>query len=238
MSGFLCNLLAYFVYLCAQMTESISGVTFRVTSPSNMTDSENTNMEPDKENMPLGSKFKPHTDVDTQVSSSQNAIECRKDACEKRITTEYCEKLQAWMWQYYTGYVNWQSWLAVSAMSPSYYLPQPANGTLTAPVDFASFDAQNWYNNPFGLPLSPYPPAIPTPGNQTRNANVGGTIPAAVPAQTQQQPQENGNAQRPGKKLRWPARKSLAWTSWLVMIIAGQLPICHRLYCACYLHNL
>ncbi|XP_071771981.1 protein FAM8A1 [Centroberyx gerrardi] len=171
-----------------------------------MADDENTNMmEVDRENMPAGSKDAPLTDNVIRSSDSPDTTEEEKDVGEKRITAEYCEKLQAWMWQYYTGYVNWHSWLAVSAVSNPYYLPQSANGTSTAPLDFASFDAQNWYNNPFGLPLSPYPPVAPGAGSQAGEAAGGGTVPAAGHTHTQQQPQENGNAQRPGREYNIPS---------------------------------
>lgn len=113
------------------------------------------------------------------------------------------------MWQYYTGNVNWQSWLSVSSMSaPPYYLPPSTNETLTPPIwptDWTNFDAQNWFNNPFGLPLSPYPPAIVTPGTQTGGSVGSGPVPASVPTQQQQQVQHNGNAQRPGREYSIPS---------------------------------
>ncbi|KAM3873352.1 protein FAM8A1-like [Diretmus argenteus] len=165
-----------------------------------MADNNNTDMELDKENRPFCNKVK-LTDNVIETASSRHTSEGKKEeVCEKRATTEYCERLQAWMWQYYTGYVNWHSWLAVS--NP-FYLPQSTHGPLAAPLDFASFDAQNWYNNPFGLPLSPYPPLVPTPGSQAGDAGGAGTRPAAVPTQTQ--PQENGNAQRPGREYSIPS---------------------------------
>lgn len=153
-----------------------------------MADKENTNMEVDKEkNKCFAKKVKPLVDEVTQRIDKQNNVEGGS-----RATTEYCGKLQAWMWQYYTGYVNWQSWLAASAMSHPYYL-QSASGTSTTVLDFNS---QNWCNSPFGLPLSSYPPPV-TPASSRAGEAAGG---AAVHAQPQQQhPQENGNAQRPGK---------------------------------------
>ncbi|KAM4601395.1 protein FAM8A1-like [Polymixia lowei] len=170
-----------------------------------MADDENTNMELDKGNMPFCNKVKPHKDTVAHTPNSRDPSEAKKDVCERRITAEYCEKLQTWMWQYYTGYVNWQSWLAVSAVSNPYYLPQLTHGTSAASIEFASFDAQNWYNNPFGLPLSPYPPGIPSVSSQTGEATGGGTTPAAAPTHTQQQPQENGNARRPGREYSIPS---------------------------------
>ena len=159
----------------------------------NMADKENTNMEVDEEkNKPLVNKVESVVDEVTQRIVSQNNVEEKKIAGESRATTEYCEQLQAWMWQYYTGYVNWQSWLAASAMPCPYYL-QSTSGTSTAHLDINS---HSWYNGPFGLPLSPYPPAVTSPSSRAGEAAGG----AAVSAQPQQLPQENGNAQRPGER--------------------------------------
>lgn len=151
-----------------------------------MADKENTNMEVDQKKKCFAKRVKPLVDEGTQGTDKQNNPEGRKDA-----TAEYCEKLQAWMWRYYTGYVNWQSWLSASAMSHPYYL-QSASAASTALLDFSS---PNWCNSPFGLPLSSYPPPV-TPASSRAGEAAGG---AAVHAQPQQQqPQGNGNAQRPG----------------------------------------
>ncbi|XP_041798840.1 protein FAM8A1-like [Chelmon rostratus] len=164
-----------------------------------MADKENTNMEVDEEkNKPYADKVKSLVDDVTQRIGNQNNVERKKKARERRATTEYCEQLQAWMWQYYTGYVNWQSWLAASAMSCPYYL-QSASGTSTTHLDINS---QNWYNNgAFGLSLSPYPPAVTSSSSRAGEAAGG----AAVSAQPQQLPQENGNAPRPGREYSIPS---------------------------------
>ncbi|KAM7420695.1 hypothetical protein PAMA_015087 [Pampus argenteus] len=165
-----------------------------------MADNENTNMEVDeKKKKPLANEVKPLVNDIFQRIDSQNNGEGEKDAGESRATAEYCEKLQAWMWQYYTGYATWQSWLGASSMSYPCYL-QSAGRTLTAPLDFNS---QNWYNSPFGLPLSPYySPAVASPGSRA-GETAGG---AAVAAQPQpQQQQGNGNAQRPGREYSIPS---------------------------------
>lgn len=161
-----------------------------------MADNENTNMEVDEEkDKPLANKVKSIVNDLSQRIDSHNNVESEKDAGESRATAEYCEKLQAWMWQYYTGYATWQSWLAASAMSYPCYL-QSTSGTSTAPLDF---NPQNWYNSPLGLPLSPYySPAVASPSSRA-GETAGG---AAGAAQPQQQQQENGNAQRPGKSCR------------------------------------
>lgn len=162
---------------------------------------ENTNIERDKENTILFHKEKPHGYIKTTTNHANMKVE--NGVCEKCSTTEYCEKLQTWMWQYYTGYVNWQSWVSVCGTMPNPYLLHPANGTITAHTEFTGFDAQNWYNNPFGLPLSTYSPVIPTPGSQAGQATGNSSLAAAAPAQTQQQTQDNRNAHRPGLLLKW-----------------------------------
>lgn len=171
-----------------------------VTSALNMADVENTNRQVDKKNMSFNIREKLDIGENMPKLRHQDTSESGKGTVETRTTSEYCEKLQGWMWQYYTAYVNWQSWLAVSA-SP-YFAPQPMQ-PLTAPVwpaDFPNFDAQNWYNNPFGLPLSTYPTAIPAAGIPPGETAGSGAVSTSVPAN--QQPQQNGNAQRPGSYQR------------------------------------
>ncbi|XP_010796151.1 protein FAM8A1-like [Notothenia coriiceps] len=157
-----------------------------------MADEENTNMEVDKvKNKPFANSVKPLVDEVKQRINHQNNVKVQKDAGESCTTTEYCEKLQDWMWQYYSGYVSWQSWVAT--MSCPYYL-QSDTGPSTTPLDINSM---NWYNGPFGLPSSSYPPA----GSSRAGEAAGG---AAVTAQPQQR-QENGNAQRPGREYSIPS---------------------------------
>ncbi|XP_039972723.1 protein FAM8A1-like [Xiphias gladius] len=186
--------------LCLRPYEMVPRDVARDAAPSlNMADQENTNMEGDRgKNKRFADKVEPLEDEFTQRTGNQNNFGDKKGAGECRATSEYCEKLQAWMWQYYTGYVNWQSWLAASAMSFPHYL-QSASGTSTGSLDFNS---QHWHNSPFGLPLSPYPSAAASPSSRVGEPAGG----AAVPGQPQQQqPQENGNAQRPGREYSIPS---------------------------------
>lgn len=172
-------------------------MTLRDATRSNMADKENRSMDVDKrKNKPCGSQVKPLSDEVTQRKDNRGSTDGKKDAEESRATTRYCEKLQAWMWQYYSGYVNWQSWLAASAMSYPYCL-QPPNGTSTV----LDINSQHWHNNPFGLPLPPYPPAAGSSSGRAGETIVGAAVPAQPPQQQQQQQQarENGNAPRPGK---------------------------------------
>jgi len=145
-----------------------------------MADDENTIMD---KNTPLANPVEPPVAGITQRIDNQNNVDGKGAAGELRATTQYCEELQGWMWQYYSGYVTWQSWVAASAMSYPCYL-QPDTGTTTLDIN-----TQNWYNGPFGAPQSASQAAV-----TSRSGD------AAVVAQPQQQ--ENGNAQRPGKRCR------------------------------------
>lgn len=169
----------------------------KTTRPSNMADGANTNMEVDQgDKMPSPNKVDRLAGEISPTLRKDGTATAKEDADERRgVTTEYCEKLQAWMWQYYTGYVNWQSWLALSAMS-SPYLQSTLGGGM-APVDLSSSSSQNWYSSTFGLPVSPHPPAGASPGGRTGEAAGGAAVAAPPPPQ---QP-DNRNAQRQGKKL-------------------------------------
>lgn len=162
-----------------------------------------------------------HACIKTNHRANSNGV-----CGEKRssTTTEYCEQLQTWMWQYYTGYVNWQqSWASVGGggimpSSPYHLLlllqhhsyDPRATPSRTA---FTGFDAQNWYNNPFGLPLSTYSPVnnIPSPptgGHAALQATTssGGSLPPAVQTQhTPPQTQDNRHAHRPGQEYIIPS---------------------------------
>lgn len=159
---------------------------------SNMAEKENTNMEVDGEKKKtinykagsLGDKLPAGT-------RKKNNMGDKRNAKKNLTTTEYCEKLQVWMWQYYAGYVNWQSWLAAAAL-PYPHTLQSMGGTSTTPLDINS---QTWYNGHYGLSFPPQPSTV-SPQSSQPNGTAGG---AAVSAQPQQLPQENGNAQRPGE---------------------------------------
>ncbi|XP_019964307.1 protein FAM8A1 [Paralichthys olivaceus] len=162
-----------------------------------MADEKNTNKGVDRgERSPCSSRAEPLAEEAPRRTKHRDNMEA-----ESRATAEYCEKLQAWMWQYYTGYVNWQSWLAASAMSYPQHL-QSSGGTATASVDFLS---PHWYNSPFALPMAPYPPAVASPSSSRAGEAAGGGAAAAAAGQPLQQPQENGNAPRPGREYNIPS---------------------------------
>lgn len=179
-----------------------NGVVRDVGPSSNMADKDNTNMEVEKEkNKPSANKGKSRVDKPTSRTTDQNNMEDEKNSGEKGATAEYCEQLQAWMWQYYTGYVNWQGWLAAAAL-PCPYSLQSAGGTSTPPLHMNS---ENWFNGPFGLTFSSVPPAATSQSSRAGEAAARAGEAAAgtaVSAQPQQLPQENGHAQRPGKCCR------------------------------------
>lgn len=113
-------------------------------------------------------------------------------------TTEYCAKLQEWMWQYYWGYANWQNWMTLSALPfPPCGFPLAGNQASTAippwPAGQATLDPRIWYNN------YPYPFSVPAPlatGAQAGQHTAGTPIPQndARPVQ-----QPNGNAAQAGR---------------------------------------
>ncbi|XP_040021330.2 protein FAM8A1 [Gasterosteus aculeatus] len=152
-----------------------------------MADEENTNTgENNEKNKPLRSAVKPLVDGVAQRIGHRNNGEGPKDAAESCTTTEYCDRLQGWMWQYYAGHVNWHSWMSASAMSYPYCL-QPDGGT---PLDV---HFQHWHDGAFGPPRSTYRAAAPPRSGEA----AGG---AAGVAQ-----QQNGDAQRPGREYIIPS---------------------------------
>ncbi|XP_057689172.1 protein FAM8A1-like isoform X2 [Corythoichthys intestinalis] len=156
---------------------------------SNMADAENTNMEPDKSKAsPNGLKRRLERDSPRKSQRKND-----KDVPESCTTAEYCEKLQAWMCQYSTGYVTWQSWLAASAAMSYPCVLQSVNGTSTARLDSNTQYAS--------VPLTHN--AIPSGSSSSREGEAAGG--AAVPTQPQQLPQENGNARRPGREYTIPS---------------------------------
>ncbi|KAI7806587.1 protein FAM8A1 [Triplophysa rosa] len=137
----------------------------------------------------------------------------KQDTSTAVTTTEYCEKLQEWIWQYYYSYMNWQSWIAMSALSfPPCFPTQGSNetsGATTWATDMSNGDLRNWLSNPFAFPL----PTLPVAGNGAAPAGSASgqsfrahsTAPAPLPQQQQQQQQQNGNAQQPGREYYIPS---------------------------------
>ncbi|XP_061572721.1 protein FAM8A1-like [Cololabis saira] len=154
-----------------------------------MADKENTAMEVDKgENKPSVQQVPPQFKNSPQIACSREQSSGRSGS-----RAEYCEQLQAWMWQYYAASASWQSWLAAAAVSYPCYL-QPSSLSFTA-VDLHS---HSWYNNgALGLPLSPYPPSAVSSSGSRAGAAAGG---AAAPP-----PREEGHAHRHGREYNIPS---------------------------------
>ncbi|KAM8840895.1 protein FAM8A1 [Spinachia spinachia] len=112
-------------------------------------------------------------------------------------TTEYCAKLQAWMWQHHCGAAGWQSWPTPSAF-PFPFPCAPAPG---APA--AALDTLNRYS--FGFPAG-FPASYPHPGGPQTQQSA-----AADPRSAQLQ---NGNPPRAGREYTIPSplRRFLAET--------------------------
>lgn len=151
-----------------------------------MADKENTNMEGD-ENKPADNKVDSLIGTITTRTKTKNNVGQNKNGARGLTTTEYCEQLQAWMWQYYTGYVSWQSWLTAAAALPCPFVLQSATGA-TVPLDI---NPQNWHNGP----LASHPAGATSQSNRAGGAAGGAT----VSAQPQQLAPENANARRQGK---------------------------------------
>ncbi|XP_051247371.1 protein FAM8A1 [Dicentrarchus labrax] len=122
-------------------------------------------------------------------------------------TTEYCAKLQQWMWQYYWGYANWQSWVALSAFPPPCGFPPPGTSVQTPGTPASTsgggqqaFDTGNWYSYPYP---PTFPASFPYPGGaQTEQSSAATPTPATDARQAQQQ---NGNPPQAGREYTIPS---------------------------------
>lgn len=182
----------------------------RDTTPSpNMADTENTNMEvDDKKNKPTDNRVDSLIETVPTRTRNRNNLGQNKNGRRGVTTTEYCEQLQAWMWQYYTGYVNWQSWLTATAALPCPFVLQPPTG-VSVPLDINS---HTWHSGPFGLTLSSHPAGV-APQSTRAGGAAGG---APVTAQPQQLPPENGNALRQGTRGQVPTSGKHLETIYLI----------------------
>ncbi|KAM7384305.1 hypothetical protein PAMA_011582 [Pampus argenteus] len=117
-------------------------------------------------------------------------------------TTEYCAKLQQWMWQYYWGYASWQSWVALSAFPfppPCSFPPQgtsaqtPGSPASTYGAGQHVSDSRNRHSHPY--PFS-FPASFPHPEQSTAQTPATDTRPAQ---------QQNGNPPQPGREYTIPS---------------------------------
>ncbi|KPP59078.1 protein FAM8A1-like [Scleropages formosus] len=92
---------------------------------------------------------------------------CKQGAVENMSTTEYCRRLQGWMWQYYSGYVGWLSWASappffafppfvpppqLSASSEDPGVPDPRLFPFFMPSSFAASPGSGTASREFSIP--------------------------------------------------------------------------------------
>ncbi|XP_072303249.1 protein FAM8A1 isoform X2 [Eucyclogobius newberryi] len=119
-------------------------------------------------------------------------------------TTDYCQKLQRWMWSYHCGYASWQSWVALSTLPfpPPHAVP-PLHGT-TASRGPQAFDARHWYNYSYPLSLPGYTEGARN--NQFYQTTAGAAAASRTPttdARSGQLP--NGTPAPPGREYTVPS---------------------------------
>ncbi|XP_041962361.1 protein FAM8A1b [Alosa sapidissima] len=168
-----------------------------------------------KEKIPVNNSVRTRNAGINRKANEDNTLNNNKDVNNSMTTTEYCEKLQEWMWQYYSVYVNWHSWMSVFTLSCPPCFPVPSSSSeaqspSSSRTDVSASDPRTWYN-PLAFPVPPHVfPAPPAAGNanQAGDTNVTqSTVPGPVqqPQQQQQQQQPNGNAQQPGREYTIPS---------------------------------
>ncbi|XP_033831059.1 protein FAM8A1 [Periophthalmus magnuspinnatus] len=130
------------------------------------------------------------------MSSSISSDKNPEDSPECTATTEYCQRLQRWMWSYYCGYTSWQSWVTLSTLPvPPLYTVPPPHGTPTQ-TGQQPFDSRNWYNYPYPLSLPGYPQSA-----QNNNQFYASQTP--TDARSGHQP--NGTPPQPGREYTVPS---------------------------------
>ncbi|XP_076005833.1 protein FAM8A1 [Genypterus blacodes] len=145
-----------------------------------------------------------------QGNTFRDGLETEAKQLQTTATTQYCVKLQQWMWQYYWGSAQWQSWVALSA-SPfpaSCAFPAPGTSAQAAAAAAAAaastpgsgqqaLDTRTWYPYPLNFPAPPIlgggqpepsPGATPTPASDARAAQ-----------------QQNGNPAQAGREYVIPS---------------------------------
>lgn len=115
--------------------------------------------------------------------------------------SEYCKKLQEWMWQYYCGYASWQNWMLMSTLPfPPCFPPQSGSQQAadpSAPPFPTASDIASWYSQL----------TVPSQPSTTPAANAGSPAPSATAAAAPSPAQANGNApgQQAGREYTIPS---------------------------------
>ncbi|XP_028673102.1 protein FAM8A1 [Erpetoichthys calabaricus] len=123
--------------------------------------------------------------------------ECKSS---ERKASEYCAKVQEWMWQCYWQQLQWHSWAAFAFTSPPHlcYNSQTPNQASQAPGWQGSTgvtDPRNWPNSTNPV-LFPGQAPVGTPGQGT---------PATAPASARPAGQQHGNAPQAGREYTIPS---------------------------------
>ncbi|KAL0962025.1 hypothetical protein UPYG_G00334790 [Umbra pygmaea] len=141
----------------------------------------------------------------TNTGPNSSSVERQELQTDVNATTEYCAKLQDWMWQYYWGYLNWHSWMTMTSFPFSLYtIPvsenfSPLTGTpwLAGQPNVESRYGYNYAGMGYRFSF----PAPPTTGAQVGHQMTAGTSPHdARPVQ-----QQNGNAPQAGREYTIPS---------------------------------
>ncbi|XP_055013456.1 protein FAM8A1 [Boleophthalmus pectinirostris] len=137
------------------------------------------------------------------MPSSISSDKSPEDAESSQCTTEYCQKLQQWMWSYYCGYASWQSWVALSTLPfPPPYAVTPSHGTTSTHTTTGQqpLDSRNWYYYPYPLSLHGYPE-----GAQNNHQFYQTTTASQTPTDARPGHQQNGTPPQPGWEYTVPS---------------------------------
>ncbi|XP_041101698.1 protein FAM8A1-like isoform X2 [Polyodon spathula] len=164
----------------------------------------------DKTNI-IAPKYRTESDmIATKTKNPDHDSESKRGPGGPATASEYCAKVQEWIWQYY-GYMNWQTWQNWMAMPvspfPPYYSSYPAatqNGTTPAwQIGQSDQDVRIWYNgnvNQFPFTVPPYFPPVAVAGVHGQVA--AGTTPVSTTRPVQQQ---HANVQQAGREYTIPS---------------------------------
>ncbi|XP_033855454.3 protein FAM8A1-like isoform X1 [Acipenser ruthenus] len=140
--------------------------------------------------------------IDTRTRKPDHDSDSKEDPDSHTTASEYCGKLQEWMWQYY-WHMNWQNWMAMSVSPfPSYPAATQNGATQAWQIGQSVQDVRVWYNNninqfPFAFP--PYFPPVEVAGAQ------GQVTAGTTPVSTRPVQQQHANVQQAGREYTIPS---------------------------------
>ncbi|KAM9386039.1 protein FAM8A1 [Pholidichthys leucotaenia] len=143
----------------------------------------------------MSDKFSVMTD-DTGCDSSKTDVK----QPQITATTEYCDKLQQWLWQHYWGYASRQSWL----FPPPCSLPPDGSCGQTPAANFDMgqqlYDTRSWYSFPY--PFSPHASFSHSDVAQTQQSSATTRLPVSG---TRPVLQHNGHTPQAGREYTIPS---------------------------------